>query len=59
MAKHVKTAGRHLWNAEAARWELDALSHCLAAPSVIHVLGRHPKARVAVVHARVASKRLV
>ncbi|CAL1156350.1 unnamed protein product [Cladocopium goreaui] len=34
----------HVWNASTGQWNADANCHCLAAPSVIHVLGRHPQA---------------
>lgn len=35
----------HVWNASSSRWDADEHCHCLDAPSVIHVLGRHEKAR--------------
>ncbi|CAK9039478.1 unnamed protein product [Durusdinium trenchii] len=34
----------HVWNGATGQWNADANCHCLAAPSVIHVLGRHAQA---------------
>lgn len=35
----------HVWNAASGQWNADGNCHCLAAPSVIHVLGRHAQVR--------------
>lgn len=34
----------HVWNPSTGQWTVDGNCHCLAAPSVIHVLGRHQQA---------------
>jgi len=34
----------HVWSAASGQWNADGNCHCLAAPSVIHVLGRHAQA---------------